>query len=144
MRCGDDFGFTLVNQDHRHAFADVVARQVGEDGGTGVVEADAHAGLAFFVAVGLCVVDVFPGQLDLFANQQGVGHIAGSVQQFVALGYVAVQGRLKGVGVVAYHSDFQRGGTADNVFGFGRVLHAGQLHDDAVHTRLLDNRFGYA
>ena len=125
-------------------FADIVARQVGEDGGTGVVEADAYSGLAFFVAVGLCVVDVFPGQLYLLANQQGMGLIAGSVQQFVALGYVAVRGRLKGVGVVAHHADFQRGGTPDDVFGFGRVLHAGQLHDDAVYTRLLDNRFGYA
>ena len=100
--------------------------------------------MAFFVAVGLCVVNIFPGQLDLLANQQGLRHIARGIQQFVTFGYVAVQGCLESVDIIAYHADFQCGGTSDDVFGFGRVLHAGKLHDDAVYTRLLDNRFGYA
>ena len=41
------------------------------------------------------------------------------------------------------HADFQRGGAAQNVFGFGRVLHARQLHHDAVQPLLLNDRLGH-
>ena len=46
--------------------------------------------------------------------------------------------------VVFHHAYFQSRGTTDNVFGFGSILHARQLYDNAVKAGLLDNRFGYA
>jgi hypothetical protein len=49
-----------------------------------------------------------------------------------------------GTGRVVDHADFQGRGAAEDVLGLGRVLHAGQLHDDAVGALLLDDRFGDA
>jgi hypothetical protein len=45
---------------------------------------------------------------------------------------------------VVHHAHFQRGGAAQDVLGLGRVLHAGQLHHDAVQALLLDHRLGHA
>jgi hypothetical protein len=46
--------------------------------------------------------------------------------------------------LVVDHAHFQGGGAAEDVLGLGRVLHAGQLHDDAVGALLLDHRLGHA
>src|SRR5678816_3137593 len=42
------------------------------------------------------------------------------------------------------HAHLERRGAADDVLGLGRVLHAGQLDDDAVGALLLDHRLGDA
>ena len=42
------------------------------------------------------------------------------------------------------HAHFQCGGAADDVFGFGGVLYAGELDGDAVGTGLLDDGLGHA
>ncbi len=40
--------------------------------------------------------------------------------------------------------EFQGGGGAEDFLGAGGVLHAGQLHHDAVAALLLDDRLGHA
>ena len=55
----------------------------------------------------------------------------------------AQQRGLRG-GRVVDHADFEGGGAAQQFLGLGHVLHAGQLHHDAVRTLLLDDRFGHA
>jgi hypothetical protein len=65
---GNDFGLALFHQHHRHAFADVVAGEVGEDFRADVVEADVYPGQSFVVLAGLGVVDVVAGEFDLFAD----------------------------------------------------------------------------
>jgi hypothetical protein len=47
-------------------------------------------------------------------------------------------------GALVDQAHLQRGGAAQDVLGLGRVLHAGQLHDDAVQALLLDHRLGHA
>ena len=46
--------------------------------------------------------------------------------------------------LVVDHADFERRGAAEDVLGLRRVLHAGQLHHDAVGALLLDHRLGDA
>ena len=46
--------------------------------------------------------------------------------------------------LLVHHADFQGGGTTENVLGLGGILHAGQLHHDAVYALLLDDRLGHA
>ena len=41
-------------------------------------------------------------------------------------------------------AELEVGGLAEDALGFGRVLHAGQLHHDAVAALLLDHRLGHA
>ena len=42
--------------------------------------------------------------------------------------------------VLVDHPDLQRRGAAEDVLGARGVLHAGELHDDAIGTLLLDDR----
>ena len=63
------------------------------------------------------------------------------------------EGQLAGLGLLQRarihllfldHAHFEGGGTAEDVLGLGRVLHARQLHHDAVDALLLDHRLGHA
>ena len=60
----------------------------------------------------------------------------------------ARRGRLRAIAgsdlVFVDHAHFERRGAAEDVLRFRRVLHAGQLHDDAVGALLLDDRLGHA
>ena len=47
-------------------------------------------------------------------------------------------------GAFVDHAHLQGGGAAQDVLGLGRVLHAGQLHHDAVQALLLNHRLGHA
>ena len=132
----------MVDQDHGGAAADVVAGQVGENAGAGVVELQVYRWAVVVGKAGLGIVDVVAGEFHLFAYQQLAAF--GSGQQFIAGRHGTGFGLLQQRGVVGHHAHFQRGGAADDVFGFGGVLHAGQLHHDAVGTSLLDNRLGHA
>ena len=58
--------------------------------------------------------------------------------------HVACQSGLQGTRAVVDHADFQGRGAAENVLGLGRILHAGQLNDDAVGALLLNYRLGDA
>ena len=52
--------------------------------------------------------------------------------------------RLERAGIVVDHADLERRGAAEDVLGPRGVLHARQLHDDAVAALLLDDRLGDA
>ena len=47
-------------------------------------------------------------------------------------------------GLLVDHPDLERRGAAEDVLRARRVLHAGQLHDDALGALLLDDRLGDA
>ena len=132
----------MVDQDHGGAAADVVAGQVGENAGAGVIELQVYRRAVVVGEAGLGIVDVVAGEFHLLAHQQLAAF--GSGQQFIAGRYGAGFRLLQQCGVVGHHAHFQRGGAADDVFGFGGVLHAGQLHHDAVGAGLLNNRLGHA
>ncbi len=67
-----------------------------------------------------------------------------SVKRSLPNGTLPAQRRLERAGFVVDHADFERRGAAEDVLGARRVLHAGQLHDDAVGALLLDDRLGDA
>ena len=52
--------------------------------------------------------------------------------------------RLERARIVVDHADLERRGAAEDVLGARGVLHARQLHDDAVGALLLDDRLGDA
>ena len=132
----------MVDQDHGGATADVVAGQVGEDAGAGVIELQVYRRAVVVGEAGLGIVDVVAGEFHLLAHQQLAAF--GGGQQFIAGRHGAGFRLLQQCGVVGHHAHFQCGGAADDVFGFGGVLHAGQLHHDTVGAGLLDNRLGHA
>jgi hypothetical protein len=72
------------------------------------------------------------------------GHATAFDVEFGAERDLARLCRFEGSGSLVDHADFQRRGAAENVLGLGRVLHARQLHDDAVGALLGDHRLGDA
>jgi hypothetical protein len=98
--------------------------------------------LGLVVEAGLGVGQAVAGQHDLLLDQQ---RLAAALD--VKLGaerHLAGQRRVECAGRVVDHADFEGGGAAEDVLGLGRVLHAGQLDDDAVGALLLDHRLGDA
>jgi hypothetical protein len=99
--------------------------------------------LVWPVEAGLGVGQAVAGQDDLLLDEQ---RLAAALQ--VALGAEGHRGpvpaRLRAPRAVVDHAHFQRGGAAEDVLGLGGVLHAGQLHHDAVGALLLDHRLGHA
>ena len=118
--------------------------EFAENRAAGIVEVDAHGRRTHFIEAGLGIVDVVAGELHLAAHQSGLRALAGGVEQLIAAGHVAGQCGLHLRRIIRHHAHFQRGGAADDVFGFGGVLHARQLHHNAVGAGLLDHRLGHA
>ena len=103
-----------------------------------------HGGLLrLAVKTGLGVGQVLAGQDDLLFDHH---RLAIALQKALGAKRHWATARLSraGVGTFVDHADFQGGGAAQDVFGLGRVLHAGQLHHDAVLALLLDHRLGHA
>ena len=97
--------------------------------------------LGLLVAPRLGVLKVFPCQDDLTAQQQGPSVAIGIA--FQAEGYRAgIEGR-HGAGRVVDHANFKCSRAAQDFLGLGDILHARQLHDDAVGALLLDDGFGH-
>ncbi len=142
-RRGDHLALALLDQQDGHALADVVARDVLEDAGAGGVERQVHGRLLrLVVEAGLGVGQAVAGQHHLLLDQQRLA--AALVVDLGAERRVAGQRGIEGAGRVVDHADFERCGAAEDVLGLGRVLHAGQLDDDAVGALLLDDRLGDA
>ena len=94
------------------------------------------------VKAGLGVGQVFAGQDDLLLHDHRL-----AAALWVALGAkghraTALLGGAR-LGAFVHHAHFQRGRTAQNVLGLGGVLHAGQLHHDAIQALLLDHGLGH-
>ena len=99
--------------------------------------------LVLRVKARLCVGEVFAGQDDLLFHNHG---LAVAVHEAFCAKWHGAIAKLcaAGFGAVVHHADFKRGRTAQNVFGLGGVLHAWQLHHDAVCALLLNHRLGHA
>ena len=67
-----------------------------------------------------------------------------SVKRSLPNGTLPASARLERARVVVDHADLERRGAAEDVLGARGVLHARQLHDDAVGALLLDDRLGDA
>ena len=96
------------------------------------------------VEPGLCVGQVVPSEDDLFAQKQR--RTASFLEELKARGHSdhgLAQSRLR-LRPIVHHSDLERGRSAQNVFGFGGVLHARQLNHNSTRALLLNNGLCYA
>ena len=86
---------------------------------------------------------VFSGEDDLLLHDQG---LSAALQKPLRAKWHGSGAAFSRTGFSAFidHAHFQRGGTAQDVFGFGGVLHARELHHNAVQPLLLNHRFGHA
>ena len=123
---------------------DVLAGDFAQVAAAGLVQAHGHSRLLVLVEGGRGVGELLAGEDGLTPqHHRGATPLA---EQVGAEGHHAVlagQGPL-GLGAHVYQPGFQRGGTAQDVLGACRVLHAGQLHHDPVGALALDDRLGHA
>ena len=134
----------LLEQDDGHALVDVLTCDLAENARALGVKREVDRGfLRLTIKACLCVGEVFTGQDDLFLHDH---RLPGALQ--VALGTKRHRPLARlgsaGLGTLVHQAHLQRGGAAQNIFGLGRVLHTGQLHNDAVQPLLLDHRLGHA
>ena len=87
--------------------------------------------LSLAVKTGLGIGEVFACQNHLALGDDG---LTIAVQVPFRAKRNGASGSLGGTPFAAFihHAQFQGGRASQNVFGFGRVLYAGQLHHDAV------------
>ena len=155
-RRGDDFRLAFLDQQHRHAALDRVARGVAHEARALTVELDRHhRPLVPLVEGRSGFGEALAGDDDLFGNQQRLLGIAVLlVKQFGPERNVAVDRGLdlrriivarRGIaGMRLDHAYFEARGAAENILGARGVLHARQLHHDALGALLLDDRLGNA
>ena len=142
-RRGDHFTLALFDEQDGHAFADVVTCDIAEDTRAGGIKRQVDSRfLRLAVETGLGVIQALTGEHDHFLDENRAATTLGI--QLGGGGDITIERRLQSTRCVVYHADFQRGGTAENIFGFGRILYARQLDYDAVRTGLLDDRLGNA
>ena len=143
-RRGDDLALALLEQQDRHALADVLARNVLDDArALGVERQVDDRLLGLRVEARLGIGEVVAGQHDLALDDQ-----RRSAALDVTLGAERHRpvsgGRGQRLGTLVDHAQLERRGAADDVLGLRGVLHARQLDDDAVGALLLDHRLGDA
>ena len=142
-RCGHYLAFAFFNQQNRHAFADVVAREVFENARALRVERQMHGGLLrLVVKPRLRIGEAVAGQLHLLAHRNG--HAAAFGKFLAAERHIAGRHRGGFFRRLAHHAQFKRRSAAEDRLHLRGILHARQLHHDAVQALLLDHRFGDA
>ncbi len=135
-------GFALLlDEDHRHGLLEVGLGGLQHVARALAVEAHEDRGLA--------LVETLAGIHQLIA-----GHDGAPLQQHGLAGpgleQLATQRRpagllgLEGVLFGADQAELEGGGGPQHALGLGRVLHAGQLHHDAVEALALHDRLGDA
>ena len=130
---------SLLEEDDRHALADVIAGHFLEDPGALVVERQIHGRfLRLGVEARLCVLKVFTGQQHAAADE----HL---VVLAVSEDLVTERNRAGchlGISLrrVIHHADFERCRTAENVLSLRRILHARQLNHNAGRALLGNHR----
>ena len=98
--------------------------------------------LRLVIPAGLRILEVFAGQDDLAAHQQGTAvaiRVAFKPERDRAGGERARRG-----GRIVHHANFECCRTAKDILGLGDILYARQLHDDPVVALLLDDGLGHA
>ena len=143
-RGGHDFALAFFDQQDCHALADAFPRYIAEDARAGAVKRQVHRGLlGLVVEPGLRVGQPVAGEdHGLLHKQRGAVPLD---VVLVAERHFAPGRRGQRLGVhplLVHHADFEAGRAAEDVLGLGRVLHAGQLYNDAVGALLLDHRLG--
>ena len=142
-RCGDYFALALLDEQDGHALADVFTGDVLEDARAGGVQREVHRWfMRLIVEAGLRVGQPVAGQRHLLLDQERPA--AAFDVEFGAERHLAGECRFQCARRVVDHADFQRCRAPEDVFCLGRILHAGELHDDAVGALLRDHRFGHA
>jgi hypothetical protein len=134
----------LLHQHHRHALLHVLARGLAHDAPAGVVERHRHDGAA--AALGrlearLRILDAVARDHQRLLHQHRaallVEELVGAERRRLVL--VLEERVLAGAGRVLLGDQphLERRGAAEDFLGARRILHAGELHDDAVETLLL-------
>ena len=142
-RRGHHFALAFFKQDYGHALANALARHIAEYPRALGVQPQMHGSfLRAVVKAGLGIGQVVAGQYDLLFHHHG--RTVALFEQLVAKGHRAAGLGGAGLGGFIDHADFQGRGAPQNVFGLGSVLHARQLHHDAVQALLLNHRLGHA
>ena len=98
--------------------------------------------LRLVIPAGLRILEVFAGQDDLAAHQQGTAvaiRVAFKPERDRSGGERTRRG-----GRIVHHANFERCRAAEDILGFGDILYARQLHDDPVVALLLDDGLGHA
>ena len=143
-RRGHDFALAFFKQQNRHAFAHAFTRHVAEDARTFGVQGQVHGGfLRLGIKAGLRVRQVLAGENHLLFDDHGLPAAFQKTLRAKRHSACAVFGRARFQGLID-HAHFQCGRAAQNVLGLGGVLHARQLHHDAVLALLLDDGLGHA
>ena len=130
----------VLDEDGRHALANVVLGKVGHLVATLTIELDVDLGTAVFIETGLGTHDVVTGQDHALLQYHGT-----TVAIVVDLGARrhAACGSGLDIGSLIDHVELQgRGGTQD-LLGTGGVLDPRQLDDDTLTALLLDQRLGH-
>ena len=155
-RRGQHFGFATVNQQNRHAAFDAFARDLLHHARALTVHRNAnHGPVIGRIKARRCIRQTFASEHYLLTQQQRLFTAAACrVMQFGTERHLAfdrlfellriVIAARRVPGVRFDHANFERGGTPQNIFGTGGVLHTGQLHDDAISALLLDNRLSHS
>jgi hypothetical protein len=141
---GEHFALALLEDQHGHALLVVLDADLPHDVAALRVHRQVDLGLVgLLLEAGLRVGEVLAGDQHLLLHDHGA---AGAVEEFLGTERHrarALFGRAA-FGAFVHQAHLERGGAADDGLGLRRVLHAGQLHDDAVEALLLDHRFGHA
>ena len=140
-RRGHDLALALLEQQDGHALADVLARDVGRCGAGGIERGATAGSLVWPSKPGWASVRRSPVSTTCFLTSSGA---AATLVESSVRRHGCRQAPARSRRGVVHHAHFQRGGAAEDVLGLGHVLHAGQLHDDALGALLLDHRLGDA
>nr|GEU28151.1 hypothetical protein [Tanacetum cinerariifolium] len=140
LDCGhrQHFRLAFFEQHDGHFLAHAAGGGVAHATAAVTVQVDTDGWLVVLVHAGGSAGDVVAGQHHVLGQHDG--HVFTDREQF----RVQRHGRAQlGAGGDRFvdHADFQGGRAADHGAGTGHVLHAWQLHHDAVRTLLLDDRF---
>ena len=128
--------------DGRHRFFQVLAGDLRHLRATGGVKDDVHRDALLACRVYGGVYDVFAAQHDFALEEDG--RAVFKVGEFAAKGRAFHAYRLGEVALFVHDVEFERGGGAEHFFGFGDVLDARQLDEEAVVTDDLNRGFGNA
>ena len=139
-RRGNHLSLIFLDQQYRHALADIIVGQLAEDPRAIIVQIEVHGWLIIVVETCLGVIDPIARQHHLFFHQYRAAAALGV--KLGAEGDLTAQCRVH-FALLIHHAHLQRGGATEDVLGLGGVLHAGQLHNHAVDAGLLNDGFSH-
>src|SRR5262249_8179584 len=125
----------LLDEHHAHAPADILARRLQHLVAAARIELDPD-GRTLLRGLSARVGELIAGDDDVAPQQDGLLRAAHVVQLRAERRAAALRGLDRAV-LRVLEAPFERRDLAENVLHFGRVLHARELHIDAVETLAL-------